>query len=267
MSRGNIGGQMPVHERDRRLLDEQGYVRLGDFIAPALRRRLVERLESLFVAEGEQAGAEFRQEPGARRLANLADKGAVFLECMLEPRMLEHVAQVLGPRFKLSSLNARSANPDSQQVQPLHVDAGALPDERGYWVCNTLWMLDDFTTENGSLRVVPGSHRSGKRPQDVLSDPHLAHPEEVLVTGRAGDLVVMNSHLWHGGTANRTTRPRLALHAFYCRWDKPQQQYQKALLRPETQAGLSAAARALLALDDPANDAMSTEAGRSGFMK
>jgi len=77
----------------------------------------------------------------------------------------------------------------------------------------------------------------------------------------------MNSHLWHGGTANRTDRRRLALHAFYCRWDKPQQQYQKGLLRAETQAALPAAARVLLALDDAANDAMSAEAGRSGFMK
>jgi len=78
----------------------------------------------------------------------------------------------------------------------------------------------------------------------------------------------MNAHLWHGGAANRTQRPRLALHAFYCRSDKPQQQYQKALLRAETQAALPAQARALLALDDPENDALSAAgAGASGFMR
>jgi ectoine hydroxylase-related dioxygenase (phytanoyl-CoA dioxygenase family) len=128
-------------------------------------------------------------------------------------------------------------------------------------------MLDEFTSENGALRVVPGSHRGGRRPEAVLEYPRRPHPDEVLVTGCAGDLVIMNSHLWHGGTANRTDRPRLAPHAFYCRWDKPQQQYQKALLRPQTQAALPAAARVLLALDDPGNDAMSAEGGRSGFMK
>jgi ectoine hydroxylase-related dioxygenase (phytanoyl-CoA dioxygenase family) len=128
-------------------------------------------------------------------------------------------------------------------------------------------MLDDFTAENGSLRVVPGSHRFGRKPEDVLANPRLPHPDEVLVTGRAGDVAVMNSHLWHGGTANRTDRPRLAMHAFYCRSDKPQQQYQKALLRPETQAGLPPAARAILALDDPENDALSaTGSGKSGFL-
>ena len=83
------------------------------------------------------------------------------------------------------------------------------------------------------------------------------HPDEVLVLGRAGSIAVMNAHTWHGGTANRTDRPRLAMHAFYCRRDKPQQQYQKRLLDPEVQAGLGPELRALLALDDPLNDELS----------
>ena len=62
------------------------------------------------------------------------------------------------------------------------------------------------------------------------------HPEEVLLIGKAGSIAVMNSHMWHGGTANRTPTPRLAMHGFYCRRDKPQQQYQKQLLAPEVQA-------------------------------
>ena len=258
---------MPVTDVHRRQLHEQGWTTLPGFLDAARRRRLADRIEALFAAEGASAGGEFKQEPGARRLANLVDKGAVFVECILEPEVLAHVAEVLGPRFKLSSLNARSADPRSEEAQPLHVDAGALPDERGSWVCNTLWMLDDFTAENGPLRAVPGTHRSGRRPADVLTDPRAPHPDEVLVTGRAGDVVVMNAHLWHGGTANRTDRPRLALHAFYCRGDKPQQQYQKGLLRPETRAALSPAARALLALDDPENDALGAQAGQSGFMR
>jgi ectoine hydroxylase-related dioxygenase (phytanoyl-CoA dioxygenase family) len=78
----------------------------------------------------------------------------------------------------------------------------------------------------------------------------------------------MNGHLWHAGTANRSLRRRLALHSFYCRADKPQQQYQKRLLRPETQARRSPEARALLALDDPVNDAVSAGAeGASGFLR
>lgn len=259
---------MPLSDEHRRVLDEQGFLRLEGFMAPELRQRLSDRIDALFALEGERAGAEFKQEPGARRVANLVDKGSVFAECIAEPRILDYVGHVLGPAFKLSSLNARSANPGTHEPQPLHVDAGALPDALGPWVCNTLWMLDDLTEDNGALRVVPGSHRYGRRPQDALPDPRAPHPEERLVTGRAGDVVVMNAHLWHGGAANRTARPRLALHAFYCRSDKPQQQYQKALLSRETQAALSPALRRLLALDDPQNDALSgAQAGASGFMR
>jgi ectoine hydroxylase-related dioxygenase (phytanoyl-CoA dioxygenase family) len=182
--------------------------------------------------------------------------------------VLAGVRHVLGDAFKLSSLNARSADPHSEDGQPLHVDMAAVPDERGYWVCNTVWMLDDFTPENGATRLVPGSHRWGRRPQDALADPMAPHPDEILLSGPAGSIAVMNAHLWHGGTANRTARPRLAMHAFYCRRDKPQQQYQKRLLRPEVQAALSPQQREVLALDDPLNDEVSAGAVvRSGFMK
>jgi ectoine hydroxylase-related dioxygenase (phytanoyl-CoA dioxygenase family) len=116
--------------------------------------------------------------------------------------------------------------------------------------------------------MIPGSHKWGKRPQDVLTDPYAAHPQEELLIAPAGTIVVMNAHMWHGGTANRSGAPRLAMHSFYCRRDKPQQQYQKQLLRAETQAALSAELRSLLALDDPLNDALSASVTvRSGFLK
>jgi hypothetical protein len=58
------------------------------------------------------------------------------------------------------------------------------------------------------------------------------------------------------------------MHAFYCRSDKPQQQYQKRLLSPEVQSSLSPELRTLLALDDPLNDELSSAAVvRSGFLK
>jgi ectoine hydroxylase-related dioxygenase (phytanoyl-CoA dioxygenase family) len=183
------------------------------------------------------------------------------------PRVLECARHVLGPGLKLSSLNARSANPGGG-AQPLHADMAALPDERGYWVCNTIWMLDASTPDNGALRLVPGSHRRGQLPQQALADPRADHPGQVLVTGRAGTVVVLNAHAWHAGTANRTGRPRTSLHAFYCRRDRPQQQYQKRLLRPEVQRSLPPDLRELLALDDPLNDRLSAAVDvRSGFLK
>ncbi|MBS1855827.1 MAG: phytanoyl-CoA dioxygenase family protein [Acidobacteria bacterium] len=252
-------------ECELRSLEEDGYLLLPGLMSPDLLAALRRRIDDLFEEEGASAGSEFKQEPGARRLANLVDKGRVFEEVIVTPRVLAAVEAVLGPRFKLSSLNARSTNPHSEADQPLHADSGAIADELGYSVCNSIWMLDDFTPHNGATRMVPGSHRWRRLPDPEFYAPH---PAQQLVLGRAGDVVVMNAHMWHGGTANRTSAPRRAMHAYYTRFDQPQQQYQKRLLSAEVRARLAPETRQILALDDPLNDELSaTGSGKSGFMK
>ncbi|MFN4259650.1 MAG: phytanoyl-CoA dioxygenase family protein [Gemmataceae bacterium] len=259
---------MSLSDSDKRQLDEQGFLVLDNFMGNELLTSLRQRVDQLFAEEGDHAGAEFKQEPGARRLANLVDKGELFRVIIALPGILECVRHVLGPEFKLSSLNVRSAPPFLDTTQPLHADMAAVADDQGYWVCNTVWLLDDFTPDNGAIRLVPGSHRWRRLPQEVLDDPTAPHPDEVLITGKAGTVVVMNAHLWHGATANRTPKSRTALHAFYCRRDKPQQLHQKRWLSRETQEELSPPLRHLLALDDPLNDQISAEvAVRSGFLK
>jgi|TARA_B100000686_G_scaffold342943_1_gene422923 hypothetical protein len=249
-------------------LDEVGCVALPGFCDPATTRRIATRLEELFESEGEAAGSEFKPEAGCRRLANLADKDDLFRQLMVRDDLLAYAGHVLGPHFKLSSLNARSINPGCQRTQPLHADMSAVPDERGFWVFNSLWMLDDFTADNGTVRYVPGTHHSGQLPADALENPEADHPDQELVTGQAGTVLLMNAHLWHGGLPNRTGQPRRALHIFFARSDRPQQQYQKQLLSAQTQAGLTDRQRQILALDDPENDAVSLQPSlRSGFLK
>src|SRR6185437_3022800 len=76
--------------------------------------------------------------------------------------------------------------------------------------------------------------------------PTAPHPGEVQITGRAGTVVVFNSHLWHGGTQNRSDRPRRALHCLFTRAGNQQQLDQQEYIRPQTLAGLSPAARFIL---------------------
>jgi len=253
---------------EARQLQEHGVLVLRNVMSAqwleALREAAMRQLE----AEGEKAGSEFRKEEHARRLANLVDKGEVFRRVIVHPELLAAAEAVLGPDFKLGSLNYRSADPYSNSAQPLHCDMGMVPDAAGNSVFNSIWLLDDFTPENGATRYVPGSHTWGKLPQDVPGDQKAPHRGEVLVLGAAGDVILMNAHLWHGGTANRTGAPRRSLHAFFVRGDQPQQQYQKRLLRPETQAALTPELRRILALDDQRNDVLSAAgSGRSGFLR
>lgn len=258
----------PLNATAQSQLDDQGFIILDGYCSADRLQTLRETVDRLYESEGELAGSEFRPEAGSKRLANLINKGSVFRDCAEDRRVLPLVDHVLGGKLKLSSVNARTAEPHNNITQPLHCDMGALPDESGFWVCNTVWMLDDFTPENGPLRAIPGTHKSGCLPQAELNDPTQPHPDEVLITGSAGTVVVMNAHLWHGGTANRTSQPRRAVHVFYCRRDKPQQQYQKQLVDDEIQKTLSPELRWILALDDPVNDEISRNPEeRSGFLK
>ena len=259
---------MPSWNQHQRQLDQAGYLILPGVLERESLTHFKECVDRLFLKEGEDAGAEFRQEAGARRLANLVNKRDLFGQLILHRTVREAVQQILGNRYKLSSLNARSVPPRNGMRQPLHCDMGALPDACGFWVCNCLWLLDDFRHDNGSLRVVPGTHLSGRLPGQVMNDPRHTHPREKILTAPAGSVIVMNSHLWHGGLENRSDRSRTAIHAFFCRRDKPQQQYQKELLSPGVQDVLSDELRELLALDDPENDRLSrSNPTTSGFLK
>ena len=98
---------------ERHQLDEQGFVVLKNCMGRSLLHDLRERIYHVFDTEGDRAGMEFRTETHAQRLANLVDKGEVFRRAIMTPRVLECVRHVLGPHVKLSSLNARSADPFS----------------------------------------------------------------------------------------------------------------------------------------------------------
>src|SRR5437763_814640 len=96
-------------EDEKLQLDTEGYLVLEGLMDSGLLDSLRRRVEELFAEEGASAGTEFKLEPHARRLANLVDKGEIFERVMQTPRILECMEHVLGPRFKLSSLNVRSA--------------------------------------------------------------------------------------------------------------------------------------------------------------
>jgi ectoine hydroxylase-related dioxygenase (phytanoyl-CoA dioxygenase family) len=213
---------------------------------------VIARAEALWADEGAQAGSENYIEPGVRRLANLANKGEEFRRLLVHPAVLEAVRAVLGPRVRISMLNARDALPHGTVVQPLHTDAdhGAKADAQGHLVCTAIWMLDPFTRENGATRLVPGTHRASALPKEVLSDVLAPHPNEVYVTGQPGDVFVSNGHCWHAGGANRTDGARRAILAHYARADQPQRLDQKQSISPVVQAALGPLEREVLGLDD-----------------
>lgn len=234
-----------LDDETRISLDRDGFAPIPGVLEPDRLDAVRERLDELAAAEGDRAGIEVHQEAGTARLADLVNKGEIFDVFYTHPRVLAGVAHVLGGDFKVSSLNSRSAFP-GEGLQRLHTDWGTADPAAGYQVCNSIWLLDDFTADNGATRVVPGSHRSGQSPADVLADPRAPHPDEALLLAPAGTVVIFNSHVWHGGTLNRSAAPRRAVHSYFTRRANGQQLDQRQFIRPETRDRLSPAARYLL---------------------
>jgi ectoine hydroxylase-related dioxygenase (phytanoyl-CoA dioxygenase family) len=234
-------------------LDEKGYTVLPDLIDAEWLDALRIRFEELCEKEGIGAGIEVHQEEGARRLSDLCNKGDIFDRVYTHPTILAAVHHVLGRDFKLSSLNARDALPGTG-LQALHADWGADYDGC-FHVCNSIWLLDDFSEENGCTRLVPGSHK-GLHPKNALEDAMAPHPDQELLVAGAGTVVVFNSHTWHGGTQNRSKNlQRRALHCYYTAREHSQQLDQREYLRYETWKRISPAARYVLDVDLLSNPA------------
>lgn len=211
-------------------LDENGFVSLGKLLDDKILQSINNRIDQILDEEGEQAGAELidskyirhPKETGADRLADLVNKGSVFDVFYLHAKVLDGIKHVLGPNFKLSSLNYRAAKP-GYGLQKLHIDwKDGIPNGE-YKVCNSIWLLDDFTIHNGATRIIPGTHKLNHLPQDKIDNLEAPHPDEVIITGTAGTVFIFNSHVWHGGTVNLTSKVRRSIHSYFCTIDQAQQ--------------------------------------------
>ena len=201
-------------------LREQGYTVLPGLVSPARLEALRGALDRVHASEAHVP----RQtaEAGCLRGYNLVRRDALFREALQEPTIVGIVEATLGENCILHSFESRSALPGGGQ-QSLHRDMPWVPEFP--LSINVVWMLDDFTAENGATRVVPFSHR---RPEGPERDA--VYPDEFLATAPAGTLLAFNTMTWHGGGPNRTDRLRRAFHVHYCRaWVKPQRDHPRSV--------------------------------------
>jgi len=204
-----LGPQLPPDQRA--MLDDHGYAVLTDVLSEAECDLLSREADEIWERE-RLAGQKFVTEPGVRFTSNILSRSVVFQKCMSDPRVLAGVRAVLGPAIRLSLMHSRRADTGCGN-QPLH----DLSRRRGrpFLKCNTTWCLDEFTLVNGATRVLPGSHLA----EDVFlarcEDPALPHPDECRVTASRGAVVIMNSHLIHGGSTNVSDAPRRCIHSAF----------------------------------------------------
>jgi ectoine hydroxylase-related dioxygenase (phytanoyl-CoA dioxygenase family) len=214
-------------------------------VAPVLSEEELTELRETLVkaAEEDKANGSAWYSNGNHKLFMLLNRGDVFSRLVQHPIALRLVADVLGPDALLSSVTANITQPGNI-AQLLHTDQQYVREPWSYpATVNVLWMLDDFTEENGATRVVPRSHLIGAAPKD-------ASMPTIPAVGPAGGLVLMDGRLWHGSGANVTVdRTRAAILAYYCMPFIRQQENVFRSLDPAIRRELSPELRKLLGYD------------------
>lgn len=167
------------------------------------------------------------------RICDLVNKGEIFSIFYRHPLILQAAKSVVGEEFKLSSLNIRSPK-QNNKPQDMHVDwPWAVGTDESY-ACNALWLLDDMEVSNGPTRLIPGSHKWAKIPSEDMQNLKSTHPEEIQITAKAGDVLFLNSHVWHGGTENSSGKPRAIVQSYFVHKAHPAQQSQRNQIRSNT---------------------------------
>jgi ectoine hydroxylase-related dioxygenase (phytanoyl-CoA dioxygenase family) len=194
-------------------VERDGIAIMRDFIPADLLTRIRTRVDELNRIERD-SGIGFLESEGAnQRVFNLVNKGEVFEEIVQHPAIMDIMARLLGGDCILSGFSSNTTGPGGEPML-LHSDSGYVPPPHPEYLlsANAIWMLDDFTLENGGTEYVPGSHRLRTNP-----DPSRDYTCVPLIAP-AGSVAILHGYTWHrtGANVSRDSHRR-ALFAYYVR--------------------------------------------------
>jgi ectoine hydroxylase-related dioxygenase (phytanoyl-CoA dioxygenase family) len=197
-----LSRRQPIAQVDlvNQALDRDGYV----VVPGALDTAWVERLRRAF--------DHVPAESGGTQHVEITDEtpDAESWRALEHHPVLKSAADyLLSQPYCMGGLHGRNPLPGFGQ-QGLHSDC-VRGEGHECILITALWMLDDFTLENGATRVVPGSHRITRPLAKDLAQPLAKHRDEKIIVGCAGSVLVFNGYLWHSGRRNDSNGPRRAV--------------------------------------------------------
>jgi hypothetical protein len=229
------------------LLDDEGFVVIRGPVEPAELTPLAAAYDAAIVAADPSDRSNGRTGVTTRVL-DFVNRGPTFDRLYVHAPILDASCRVIARPFKLSTLHARTLNPRTA-AQGLHMDFPREAEDHaagGWPMLGFIFMVDEFTPENGATLVVPGSHKWSKRQNEVPAE----HPSQVPACGPAGSVLVYNGSAWHGHGSNVTSQPRRSLQGSYIRREARSWGNLAARIRPDTLARISDLAKYLLAVND-----------------
>lgn len=242
-------------------LNEEGYLIIPptDFIKKNL-NYLNQISKKLIDSEGINGGWEGKEqnknygkgipfEPGTNRLGNLIEKHSFFRELLLLPEVITAAKEVIKSDIKLSGFTLRNPLKNNGH-QAYHIDGLPRKNEHDpfHGVLCAIF-LDDSTTENGSTRIIPKSHKKLGYPDEYI-DPNHSQKNEIRANLKAGSMLILNINTWHAGSKNLDGKPRKSIFIQIKRRDGAQLLNYKKYLKKSTLKELSSPLKYLLAVRD-----------------
>lgn len=142
----------------------------------------------------------------------------IFFDFASDPDILDLLECLIGPDIILWGAQVFCKPAGDGKEVPWHQDGHYWP-IRPLATC-TVWVaIDDSTRENGAMRYIPGSHKSGLYQHSTDSSTELAL-NQVLASGQvdetqarddeleAGQLSLHDVYLVHGSPPNRSSKRR-----------------------------------------------------------
>src|SRR5262249_34704295 len=110
--------------------------------------------------EGAGIGTATAVQTRVDSIHNLQNHSAVFTRMLVDPRLVDRVAALIGPNVQLHHTKLHNKPPSVGSPFPMHQDYPFFP-HGGDSMMAAIVHVDDATVENGCLCVVPGSHKLG----------------------------------------------------------------------------------------------------------
>jgi ectoine hydroxylase-related dioxygenase (phytanoyl-CoA dioxygenase family) len=157
-----------------------------------------------------------------RQLFHLLAKDPLFIEAAMNPVVRTFGSYLLGRSYLLYSMVAFLKEAPARST-PMHCDSVGVPTPLPFYgsVCNVSWVLTDYTVENGTLGMVPGSHRFCRHPTDFEQPKFVGGPmDEAMVTpvlAEPGSLIIFHGNTWHCTYPKTSETARAHIATAFCR--------------------------------------------------
>lgn len=143
-----------------------------------------------------------------------------------DQRILSVVRRLCGDDLAMIQDMALLKPPGRGREKPWHQDNAFLRYEPGTRIVGVWIALDEATTANGCMHIIPGSHRRGpvphfRRRDFQLCDTDVDRPRDTVMPLPPGGALFFDGLLHHGTPANRTNTRRRALQLHYIPADTP----------------------------------------------